>query len=236
MTKLIECELPEITVNPGPSQNLPISTRRVSPAGIFYPTFIVVPEDAAEHLLVHDLKVGKNSQVGNNLSFPATVFTKKNTLMLDGIPPGMCMSFHVACTGTKPVQFRGAVFGTRSKPTNPRRLLLGLGLTTVRAGETVVIPVVSQVCLKLTHLHVPHSVLEHFEVLSIESERYLDTESRSSASPDCLTKERLLEEGAIDLFPEPRIQVSSTVEIKVRNLDQSRASEFTGALLGTSIE
>ena len=86
----------------------------VQPQVIFCPERLVIPESIADHFVITDIKVGKNSQLVSTGSLPASVFTSRSgacRLKMDVAQISMMITVSIINTSKKGRSFQGTIFG-----------------------------------------------------------------------------------------------------------------------------
>jgi hypothetical protein len=216
----------------------------VSLGGLVRMVGLEVDPGAAPHLVVNDVKVGKNSQLVSVGCVPASLFASPTPvrLVLDEVTPGLCVSLNLTCVGPDDVTFSGRILAlapTRARPTPSRRrrsrsgsYVVGCGYTEVGAGATLDVVVFPMVELRLGRLHVPPHLLDFFRVDALFQGRYLDVGQASSVSdPAQLGRESLLRGGQVDMQPSNMVGIGQPVTLRVTNTS-GETRYFSGALLG----
>ncbi len=246
MTNSIKYELPSILIEPSLSyigdsrqvfdKNTILAAPPVSPNGIVFPIGLEIDADVAPHLMIVDIKVGKNSQLWSVGCIPASLFATSPPvrIYMDQIRPGLNLSLTLACTGTKPIAFKGRLLAKSScLPQKQKPIIIGCGYTEVTAGETRDIVVASQAKFHLKRLHISPHLLDVFRIDSLFQGRYLDVERASQARPSQLGKQQLLRGGVVTLSPCKNIGINQPITVRVTNTSKT-TQYFSGALLGTS--
>jgi hypothetical protein len=259
MPGLIKYELPYVVVKSSRSQlwsgaspasiaTTNIYTAPVSPGGLVRMVGLEVDPGVAPHLVVHDVMVGKNSQLVSVGCVPASLFALATParLVLDEVRPGQCVSLRLTCVGPGDVTFGGRILAlapTRARPTPSRRrrsrrgsYVVGCGYTEVGAGATLDLVVFPQVEFRLGRLHVPPHLLDFFRVDALFQGRYLDVEQASRVSdPAQLGRENLLRGGQVDLQPSSTVGINQPVTLRVTNTS-GEAQYFSAALMGDPVQ
>ena len=81
---------------------------------IFCPERLVIPESIADHFVITDIKVGKNSQLVSTGSLPASVFTSRSgacRLKMDVAQISMMITVSIINTSKEGRSFQGTIFG-----------------------------------------------------------------------------------------------------------------------------
>jgi hypothetical protein len=233
MPKLTKYELPSVHVKGG--ESAVIYTDPVSPGGQVWPVGLEVDPGVAPHLVVTDLRVGRNSQLAACGCVPASLFAlcPPVDLRCDKIPGGQRFSLRVTSAGLEGVEFRGRLLATSSPDSVPRNTwVVGFGYTKVEAGQTVEVVARPMVDVCLKRLHVPPHLLGVFRVDSLFQGRYLDVEQASRvADVSQLDAGNLSRRGEIDMVPSPVVGADQPVTARVTNVSET-LQYFCAALLG----
>jgi len=236
MPKLTKYELPRVRVKGW--ELTTIHTDPVSPGGLVWPVGLEVDPDVAPHLVVHDLKVGNNSQLIACGSVPASLFALSPPvdLRLDKLTPGLRFSVQVTCARSLDVTVRGRLLAAGpATPVPGKTMVVGFGYAQVGAGKTVDVVVSPQVELRVRRLHVPPHLLGVFRVDSLFQGRYLDVEQASRVSDSRqLGRENLSQGGEVNLSPSPDVGVGQPVTARVTNTSGT-TRYFSAALLGEPV-
>jgi hypothetical protein len=216
-----------------------IYTYPVSPGGQVWPVGLEIDAEVAPHLLVNDVKVGRNSQLVACGSVPATLFASSLpvNLRFDRLRAGQIFSIHVSCLGPDDVEFRGRLLAAApGTPVPERSWVAGFGYTEVRAGQTVTLVTTPMVEFRVRRLHVPPHLLDVFRVDSLFQGPYLDV-PRTSHVVDSLQlgRENLSRGGEIFLDPFQVVGIGQPVTMEVTNTSDT-TQFFSAALLGEAVE
>lgn len=229
--------LPIVTIPP--NSDAIISSATVSPGNTLYPVGITISEKIASSLVIQDIKIGQNSQLAAGYSVPGSLFSDEQTpvlirldrLRLDRLQSGLRLHLNVSNKSSRPIEFSGNIVCTlEERPTN-WPVIVGLGQNTV--DRTVTITIRPYGMFEPTYLHVPPHLLDVFEIISLETERYLDSDVDSMVHPTCLASKYLREIGKIAFNPHPVIPAGHPIFLKVSN-KMSTPRVFQGAILGLS--
>jgi len=230
-------DLPEIVVPPKCSVN--IVSRRLGPGCFFQPTGFLIPDDVAAHLLVTDVKVGKNSQFYGTGAIPAGLFAESlpenPQWRMDHLGPGLSITLRLTNVSDHNVAFRGLVRGAEASSTDrlpscSDSVVLGLGFYPVAGMGKKTINIEFIVDLTPYRLYVPPSTT--LEIESLASERYLNTKSASRVPAAQLGRENLAYGGLVRLDPVPTVLAQTFISITVINRAEKPES-FCGAILAT---
>ena len=108
-------------VRAGESMNV-----NVQPQVVFCPERLVIPEGIAGDFIIHDIKVGKNSQLVSTGALPASVFTSRSggtRMKMDVTQISMLVTVSVTNTSKEDRYFQGVFFGPAVEDvTRARRL------------------------------------------------------------------------------------------------------------------
>lgn len=244
--------LPECVVPPGSSAE--VFTSLPSMSGPFRPSWFCIPAEVAQHLIVTDIKVGKNSQFVAATCLPASLFASPaaSYLRMDCLQGSMELRMSISNMTANPVKFSGEVIGHHADADDsmdPGALYIcGLGYSLVE--EVLDLRVQSQLDLKPRRLFVPDHVLEHLDVSSACVRPYVHgsrthaqgnrTEEvvHSSDGPvvsvvgdHMLRGENLRDRGEIRLDPVHVVPASSFICLRVVNRSK-KPQWFSGAILG----
>jgi hypothetical protein len=245
---LIKYELPRIVVRASrkylgadwqPSgDGATIYTDPVSPGRQVWPVGLEIDPDVAPHLMVNDVKVGRNSQLVACGSIPATLFADPHPVYLrcDQIHAGLRFSLQVSCLGLVDVELRGRLLTTSPDAQVPyRSWVVGFGYTEVRAGQTVDVVTRPQVDIHLQRLHVPPHLLDAFRVDALFQGPYLDVAQASRVADfRQLDKENLARGGGFTMDPSSDVGVGSPVTVTVTNVAPT-TQYFCAALVGEPV-
>ena len=133
MGELTRYELPSVVVHPSNKywgaewliheDPTTVATLPVSPGGLVCPVGLEVDPDVAPHLLVNDVRVGKDSQLCTVGYLPASLFADATPvpLFFDRIPPGLRFSLSLTCTSRDAVTFRGRLLAISPESDYPAR-------------------------------------------------------------------------------------------------------------------
>ena len=219
--------LPEVYLNTGERTN--ILSDRVSPGGSFYPVGFSLEEPMAENLIIHDIKVGANSQFASAGSVPGSLFSSDrypHEIRLDPAAQGQRICLSVTNTGPSGV-FKGSAIGSLQQAKDLPRVL-GFGHTDVLGH--LAISVQPQASLEPCQLHVSPLLLELFEILAVHGERYLDIDEIPLVPPHMLTSDSLLRGGKITFLHSPIVGDGTSIVMRVSN-KTSKSQVFSAALL-----
>jgi hypothetical protein len=240
--EIVSYELPEVVVPPRGSAK--VVSRRLGPRSCFRPTGFSIPDDAAEDLLVTDVKIGANSQLWAPGAVPAGLFaesTPEARVRMGVLAPGSQVVLELQNCSASPVTFRGRIRGVRTdaslvealRTVDPFSVIVGLGIYELAGGAghmTLNVQVPMTINFAPRRLYVPRRLLQDVEVVSLTSERYLDGESVDQVPAEQLSTENLSSEGQIRLAPCAVLPRGAFFTVEVRNLrDQPRS--FCGAVL-----
>lgn len=227
-SELLLRPLPEVYLATG--ERTDILSDRVSPGGSFYPVGFSLEEPMAENLIIHDIKVGSNSQFVSAGSVPGSLFSSDgfpHEICLDPVTHGLRICLSVTNTGPSG-WFRGSVSGYLQQVKGLPRVL-GFGHTDV--SESLAISVQPQLSIEPCQLHVSPRLVEQFEILVIHGERYLDIDEIPLVPPHMLTSDNLLAGGKITFLHSPIVGARTSIVMKVSN-KTSKSQVFSAALLG----
>lgn len=230
---VLEYDLPAVVVPPGESRN--IVSDPLSPQGDFYPHGLKVDPEAARHLTVSDVRVGRNSQFVGAGALPCDLFAASPPFrfLMNAMRPGSRITVSATNTGPSDVTFRGTVLGSRKPPARDLLYAVSLGRVEVRT-PTMVVTLSSQVALRPRVLFVPDHVLADFDVASLKQGKYLDVPEAASVDYFLLSRSNLLHGGAIEFKPFAEVGAGSPVSVTVtRTVPDESPRYFTGAILGT---
>jgi hypothetical protein len=243
--------LPECVVQPRSS--VEVYTSYPGTREPFTPAWFLIPDEAARHLLVTDIKVGKNSQNASCACVPASLFSKAawrgllgGCLRMVQLRDGMEIRLSLTNTSTEQVRFAGEVVGYHGDepPPGQRLYLCGLGHNLVQPGGSFRLSVQPQVSLSPRRLFVPDDVLSHFVVRRAEvlpsSHGYRDDQGCHAAGgipavaavpPRMLTRRSLRAGGEVRFVPASTLQPSAFICLDVVN-ESGEPQWFGGAMLG----
>lgn len=238
--------LPECVVPPGSSAE--VFTSLPSMLGPFRPSWFCIPAEVARHLLVIDIKVGKNSQFASTPCVPASLFASpsEGCLCMDCLSGHFELRMSLANTSARPVNFSGEVVGRHADAEDALDVgalsVLGLGHTLVEAELNL--RVQAQLDLEPRRLYVPDHVLEHLVVRSLAVRPYThgsrtdagvihsgDGPVVSAASDLALRSKNLRGRGEIRLEPVRVVNASSFIVLNIVNRSK-KPQWFSGAILG----
>jgi hypothetical protein len=229
-------DLPEVVVTSKCSAN--IVSKLLGPGCHFRPEGFLIPDDAAEHLLITDVKVGKNSQFYGTGAIPAGLFAEsapEAMMRMEPLGPNMSIVLSLINVSDHDVTFRGQVRGETTHENDELlgrcdSIILGLGSYQVAGRGKATINVESIVELTPYRLYVPPSTT--LEIESLASKSYLNTESASRVPAAQLSRENLASGGLVRLDPEPTVLAQTYISITVVNRAEKPES-FCGAILAT---
>jgi len=222
--------LPQITIPPRCQTT--ITSLTVSPKSTLHPVGITISKQIADSLFILDIKVGRNSQLVAGGTIPGSLFSDERepvAVRMDRLTNGLRLSLIVENTLYKPANFSGTVICSADEPPTDLPWILGLGQTEV--NETASVKVFPQMPFEPTQLHVPSHLIDVFEIVSIEAEKYLDSDDAPRVDPNRLSSDLLQKDGKITIEPNSIIDTSHPIVITVRN-KMSTPRMFQGAILG----
>ena len=242
--------LPECVVPP--LESAEVFTSLPSMRGAFWPSWLSIPDEVARHLLVTDVKVGKNSQNVSGGCVPASLFAESRVppvgsrLLLDTmVTAHLELRVSITNTSDEPVRLSGQVLGTHDDSgASLGLLLLGLGHNLVAPGKFR-LSVQPQVTISPVRLFVPDHLLQHFTVLSVSCRSYSHGCKTSRGVESCdggqppssvpttsLVPSNLRGPGEVRLVPLPTVRASDFLDLVLVN-ESREARWFSGAVLGT---
>jgi hypothetical protein len=251
-------ELPVVKVPANGSIN--VCRTDIAHAGPFDFLFLELQEEQAPHLIVTDVKVGKNSQLYSALCLPASLFARRTdrpyVFAFDRVQPAQAVT--VSITNVTDVERQvvvravGQLIKTSGPGANaewyggPRLGICGLGLTVVPARGVACVEGWSQVRYAPSVLHVPPHLLDQLAITRVtKSSAYVlgpDGRPRANAGlvgphdeveESMLTRDNLARNGDIKFKLESVVTLNEKIGVTVQNLTD-RDVAFTGALLGVS--
>lgn len=235
--------LPEFTIHAHQSAN--VSTGLPTVDGPFKPTWFHIPENVARHLLITDIKVGRNSQLISTTCLPASIFSSNRTEKLHTetlLPNRMYITLSITNTSSEAVDFSGEVIGNEP-PNNREDELYVLGLGHILVKENLALSVQSQVPMSPALLYVPETIIEEVEIENVVVRPYTHSYQISSGDvveTDCpfvsgVPTKMLLNNHqsyrSILLEPKNLLNASDFLVLKIHNKSKNPLY-FTGAILG----
>jgi len=135
-----------------------------------------IPDEVARHFLVTDVKVGRNSQLLSVGAVPAAVFSESSWVQqpdLDVLREGDSLTLSVTCVSEVDQEFSAEVSGRQVQSGEAllrarRRMVLGLGSTSVRSGQWANICVQPQCPFRPDGLVIPSFVAQHFRLVDLK--------------------------------------------------------------------
>lgn len=148
---------------------------------VFRPVWLVINDEAAKHLVITDLKVGKNSQLVSVGCLPGALFAEsrldcvlgsKMRLALDAVHPGWFVHLSVQSIWDCPVEVSaelcGYADGSPELDGLVRHYALGLGRTKVTAKQIMRVSAPSQVCFRPCRIVLDGETADDFQVTKVE--------------------------------------------------------------------
>lgn len=203
----------------------------------FQPTWLEIPDEVAEHLLITGLYTDRQEQLLSRGAVPASLFAKScpiedKYLSIAVCDPRTRLSVSVTNMSNKAQLFECELIGylENDVPRTPRpsQYVIGLSVTSVARKSGANISVQPNMAIRPQVLYVPPSVVECFTVSGV----FCDRGRSSSVNQDSLDSELLTRGSKIALSPDPVVTVSQFLTVSVINRGE-RAACFTGAYLAT---
>lgn len=230
--------LPEITVEPQST----VTTTHVVHKSPFSLAWVTVPDEAAPHFLVTDLRIKRRSQLSSTGAVPASLFAvsqlyaadlEHTRLLTELAQPGEEVVVKAVNTSHERRRFSAELHGWHADSVPPDLLptmLLGYGNTLVKGEKRSNINVQPQTpTFRPTRLHVPPHVLDNFEILDVFVNAVIG--NRSRVIPSRLRVSKLRAGRLISLEPDPAIDMPFFT-ITVRNHTQE-PHFFNAVILGS---
>jgi hypothetical protein len=203
------------------------------PSRRFRPTWISIAKDVAEHVLITDIKIGKNSQLCSTGSLPGSLFDERHAwlsgkyrLSCDLVSQGVPVE--ISMTNTAISAFRAEVKVLGYEEDAPEIagleevLVLGFGRFLVKAGHSMRVSAQPQWAFQPHRLHLSEGVMFSFDVVEI-------TRGDEHVKPSSV--------GALGVseVPQGTCEAGELMSVWVRNRSD-RDAWFSAAMIGSAVE
>jgi len=235
---LRELSFREVVVGDGCSASITINDLPVGAT----PVWFEIPDELAGHMLITDVKVGRDSQFGSTAAVPGALFARRSPrdeFLMDTVKsPDNSLSISVSNLGRDPLPFlcRPVFSDDSTRLARYRRArLVGLGAARISPFGSLVVNVQPSVALDPDRIFVPREILGYVDVESIEVHRWRDGEGPAElldfAPAEQLRREHLEGDGIFRLSMLRSVGPGECFAVRFKNRTETEVV-VTGAILG----